>query len=483
MAHKISFIVLISYIYVSLGAQVPRPIKQLLDEPYMKGASFSLIVKEIESGKTVFAYDTTRQLIPASVMKTLTTATALEILGEDYRYPTTLEYDGTIEEGTLKGNLYIKGSGDPTLGSSRFDEDPENFLDTWIAAIQEAGIQRIEGRVIADERIFDTEGTSLKWVSEDMGSYYGAGSYGLSVFENMYCLILRTGAAGSRPQILGTEPELSDMRFHNYLVASPVPTDSSFIVGAPFSKERYLYGIVPTNRERYLLKGDIPDPPLFLAECLTKSLEKKGISVSESPTCFRILQEAGSGKSEGRTEIITTYSPTLREIVKVTNTISHNLFADALIKTIGLQYTPRKGEILSSFNRGIQYLRAYWEEKGMDLSDLWMYDGSGLAPVDKVTTTLLANLLIYMRTRSHVSEAFFASLPQAGVEGSVRNLLKGSGLRAHLKSGSMSRVRCYAGYIEKGERQYAIALLSNNYACDGRIMTAAIERLLIQLFQ
>lgn len=176
--------------------------------------------------------------------------------------------------------------------------------------------------------------------------------------------------------------------------------------------------------------------------------------------------------------------PTLREIVEVTNHVSHNLFADALIKTIGLRYTPRKGEVISSFNRGIQVLRDYWQGKGLDLSCVWMYDGSGLAVTNKLSTAFVADLLIYMRTRSQQHTAFYESLPVAGVEGSVRNFLKGSSLqgKAHLKSGSMSRVKGYAGYINKGDKQYAIALFVNNYSCDGRPMTVAIEKLLLQLF-
>lgn len=106
MIRKISFFFLISCLYLSVGAQTPQPIKQFLRKPYMEGASFSLIVKEVNSGETVFAYDTIRQLTPASVMKTVTTATALEILGEDYRFPTALEYDGSIENGLLKA-IYI----------------------------------------------------------------------------------------------------------------------------------------------------------------------------------------------------------------------------------------------------------------------------------------------------------------------------------------------------------------------------------------
>ena len=226
MIRKISFFFLISCLYLSVGAQTPQPIKQFLRKPYMEGASFSLIVKEVNSGETVFAYDTIRQLTPASVMKTVTTATALEILGEDYRFPTTLEYDGSIENGLLKGNLYIKGSGDPSLGSAHFAPDHKRFLQEWISALKKVGIHKIQGAVIADESIFDTEGTSLKWVGEDMGSYYGAGSYGICVFDNLYKLGLQTGAPGTRPKLKGTEPELSGIHFHNYLTTQQV---SSYI--------------------------------------------------------------------------------------------------------------------------------------------------------------------------------------------------------------------------------------------------------------
>lgn len=484
MTRKISLICLISCLCLSVGAQIPQPIRQLLRQPYMEGASFSLIVKDIQSGETVFAYDTTRQLTPASVMKMVTTATALEILGEDYRYPTTLEYAGTIEGGVLQGDLYIKGSGDPSLGSAHFDTRHGKLLPEWIAALKKAGIHAIKGAVIADESVFDTEGISMKWVGEDMGSYYGAGSYGISIFDNLYKLSLRTGEAGTRPLVIATEPEINGLRFHNYLTARHIATDSSFIVGPPFAADRYLYGVLPANRERYQLKGDIPDPPLFLAEYLTRALEQEGIPVSEPPSCYRIRHEAGEWKADGRTEIITTYSPTLREIVEVTNRVSHNLFADALIKTIGLRYTPSQGETVSSFGRGIQVLREHWREKGLELSSVWMYDGSGLAVTNKLSTAFLADLLIYMRNRSQVSEAFLGSLPRAGQEGSVRNFLKGTRLQgiARLKSGSISRVKGYAGYVNKDGKQYAIALLVNNYSCDGRPMTAALERLLTQLF-
>lgn len=482
--NKIVLLCLLICLHLLAGAQTPAPVKWLLQAPYMRGASFSLVVKDVQEGRTVYSYDTDRLQSPASVSKTVATATALEILGEDYRYPTTLEYDGILENGTLEGNLYIKGSGDPSLGSSHFAPGQNKFLSTWIAALQKAGIKHITGSVISDESIFDTEGVSIKWLREDMGNYYAPGSYGISIFDNMYKLSLQTGAAGTRPVLKGTEPDIPFIRFKNYLKAAPVSSDSAYIIGAPLDDVRYLYGVLPANREAYVLKGDIPDPALYLARYLTDQLQQKGIRVDGSPSCYRIEVEENRWKKGERKEIVTTYSPTLREIASICNHVSHNLYADALVKTVGLQYKPRRNEMISSFGRGVQVVKEYWEKKGLDVFPLRMNDGSGLAPADKVSAGFMGELLVYMATESAVSDAFIASLPQAGIEGSVRNFLKGSKLqgKAHLKSGGITGVRSYAGYITKDGKTYAVAVFSNNYSCPMSRMTRALEKLLLQLF-
>lgn len=473
----------------NIAAQVadkstPLPLKRMLKQPCLRAASVALMAVDVESGEVRYSYEAERGLTPASILKCVTTATALEVLGADYRYPTSLQYDGNISNGTLNGNLFIKGSGDPTLGSSHLTAAEADFSSRWIESLKAAGIRRISGAVVADESIFDTEGVSTKWLREDLGSYYGAGSYGLSAFDNRYQLFLKTGAAGSRPTIVGTKPTQYKLRFHNYLTAASVTSDSSYIIGMPFAEERYLYGILPAGRERVVLEGDLPDPPLFLAEWLTERLRGAGIEVEGVPSCHRIAAEAGNWPTGLRQTLVTTYSPPLAEIVRITNHVSHNLYADALIKTIGLSYQPAPGEVISSFDRGVRVVEEHWKEKGMNMTGFNIVDGSGLAASDKVTALLMAQILAYMATRSGASACFQASLPAVGQDGSVRNFLKGSPLQGHarLKSGSMSGVRCYVGYITKGEKRYAMALLVNNYSCNGRSVKAAIEQLLLSLF-
>jgi D-alanyl-D-alanine carboxypeptidase/D-alanyl-D-alanine-endopeptidase (penicillin-binding protein 4) len=468
-----------------------QPVKQLLKLEAMRGASFSLMVKEVGSGDVFYAYDGERELTPASVLKLVTSAAALELLGGDYRYETVLEYDGEIVNGVLEGNLYIKGSGDPTLGSSHFMENrsgytpgKNTFMPQWIQAVTKAGIRRITGAVIADERVFDTEGIPMKWVHEDMGSYYGAGSYGISVFDNLYRLYLNTGAPGSTPEIVETVPGMPAIRFHNYLKAASVKTDSCYVVGAPFADDRYLYGVIPANKERYLIRGDIPDPALFLAQYTSDCLRAEGIAIEGSPTCCRILPEENNRTKRERKALATTYSPTLREIVRIVNERSHNLFADALLKTAGLQYKGKPGEVISSMGKGVEVVKAHWRGKGLDISSLRMYDGCGLAAADKVTASFVCDLLCYMRNQSKQSDVFLASLPEAGREGSVANFLKGSPLqgKALLKSGGMGGVRSFAGYITKDGKQYAVAVFVNNYSGESRLMLRRLEKLFVSLF-
>ena len=446
----------------------------------MEGSTLTCAIRDLSTGETLCAYQESLQITPASVLKLVTTATALELLGSDYRFPTTLAYDGHIADGTLHGNLYIIGSGDPSLGSSHFPQSTD-FLEKWVNTIRSAGIRRVEGAVIADERIFDTEGVSPKWVYEDLGSYYGAGSYGISVFDNLYRLSLRT--VGGKVRVIGTSPEGAVAKFHNYLRSAPVRTDSCYIMGAPFADERFLYGVIPAGREQYTIKGDLPDPPLFLARYFSGELKKQGISVALPATTYRLLREKGEMKTDARTTLITTYSPTLARIVRQTNYKSINLFADALLKTIGLRYEGRDSLSLSSFGRGIRVLKAFWRAKGLDVEGLHLYDGSGLAPTDRTTARFIVSLLAYMATESPERESFRQSLPQAGAEGSVRNFLKNTSLegKARLKSGSMSRTRGYAGFVERGGKHYALAIFLNNYDANVSLTVKRLGNLIDEL--
>jgi D-alanyl-D-alanine carboxypeptidase/D-alanyl-D-alanine-endopeptidase (penicillin-binding protein 4) len=443
------------------------------------------MAKEVKSGQVLCCYEAERELTPASVMKTVTTASALEILGEDFRFETSIQYDGQIRDSVLNGNLYIYGGGDPTLNSSVMKMAKDGVIAVWASAVKKAGIRQITGSIIADESIFDTEGVSMKWLMEDLGADYGQGSYGLNIFDNHFALFLKTDFAGSQPGILYTEPPMPSLVFHNYLKTVSVTEDSYYITGFPYSNERYLYGALPSNRPLLKISGDIPEPALYLAGYFHKYLSNQGVKIKNDPSCYRILAQAGQWKESERTKLVTTHSPALKEIVHTTNFVSHNLFADALVKTLGLRCPATPEDAVSSFDKGARVIRDYWNEKGINASSLWMFDGSGLALTDKVTVEFLCNLYVYMATQSKVSDAFIESLPQAGMDGTLAGTLRGTPLqgKARLKSGSMSRVRCYGGYVTKSDKQYAVAIIINNYSGKSSYIRPAIEELFLALFK
>jgi len=481
---RISIICLLTSVFLfDAGAQetqAPTPVRRFIRKQIMQGASMSLMVKEVGSGRIIYDYDSGRKLTPASVTKTITTATALEILGKDFRFETSVQYDGRISDGVLDGNLYICGSGDPTLCSSELKTPKDSIIDLWATAVKNAGIRKINGKVIADESIFDTEGVSMKWLREDLGSNYGQGSYGINIFDNLFRLFLNTEAAGTRPTVSHYEPHVPLLKFNNYMSTRSVTVDSFYITGFPYSNERYLYGVVRPNRT-VKIEGDIPDPPLFAAQYFCEHLANMGIAVEGAPSCMRLSD--GDGASLPRRKLITTGSPPLDEIVQITNFVSHNLYADALVKTLGLRYETQPGEIISSFERGTKVIIDYWTKKGLNTSSLILYDGSGLAPADKVTAAFLCDLYIYMATKTDMAECFFNSLPRVGFDGTVRAFLYNSALAGnHLKSGSMSNVQCYGGYIVKDGKKYVVALLVNNFSGKNNIMRTAIEELFLALF-
>lgn len=482
--HKIHIIFIFCFSFFQIKAQTSNSFKHFLEKPVLKGASVSFMAKEVKSGTILYSYDAERELIPASLMKTVTTAVALELLGENYQFETSVLYDGKIENGVLNGNIHIQGSGDPTLNSSELKTKKDSILNLWASAIKKAGIQRVNGRIIADESIFDSEGVSMKWMREDLGSDYGQGSYGLNVFDNQYTIFLETGKVGTQPTISYTEPSMRFLTFHNYLQTLPISKDSFFITGFPFANDRYLYGSLRANRSSAKIVGDIPEPALYLAQYFTNYLFiYHDMKVEKEASCYRILSQTGEWKKTERKKIISTYSPTLKEIIRITNFRSHNLYADALLKTMGLQYQSGTKENVSSFEKGVRVINNHLEKNRINTSSLWMYDGSGLAATNKVTTEFLCDLYIHMNSSS-VSETYLKSLPQCGIDGTVRNFLKGTSLqgKVRLKSGSMSRVMSYGGYIQKDGKEYVVAILINNFSGKNSQMRSAIEELLLSLF-
>jgi D-alanyl-D-alanine carboxypeptidase/D-alanyl-D-alanine-endopeptidase (penicillin-binding protein 4) len=446
------------------GQSCPAALNHFLQSESVKHAAVSLEMMDLSTGKIIVSHQADLSLTPASTMKIVTTATALEVLGGRFSYQTSLFYDGQIENEVLKGNLYIEGSGDPTLGSEFIEKAKESFLDDWLSAIRKAGIKRIEGSIVVLDQLFGYEGISPKWLWEDLGNYYAPGSYGVSIFDNMYRVYLQSFAPGTPTAILYTEPDMKDLQWTNTVKAALSPADESYISGTPFSNHRLLYGTIPANRSSFPVKGDIPDPGGFLANYFRNYLRRRRMEVSGEATTFRLLSKEAGVKQD----LTLVRSPDLRSIVRIINVRSNNHYAEHLYKLLTIKERVD--------------IPAYWQARGLDSTALMMYDGCGLAPANAISAGFLVQILEYMYKKERAGD-FYLSLPLAGKEGTVASFLKGSSLegKAHLKSGSITGVQSYAGYIEKSGKCYAVAIIINHFSGKRADLRKEIEKLLLGL--
>jgi D-alanyl-D-alanine carboxypeptidase/D-alanyl-D-alanine-endopeptidase (penicillin-binding protein 4) len=450
----------------TVSAQVPQALKTFVQKENLRHAGIGFKAIDLITGKTLATYNEQLSLTPASNMKLITTATALTVLGERFFFETPLFYDGVIQNGVLNGNLYIQGVGDPTLGSEYLEENNEDFLNKWLTGIRKAAIRSIAGNVIILDQLFDYEGVSPQWLYEDLGNYYAPSIYGISVFDNIYQVYLQSYAPGTKTTLLSMNPEIDGLSFKNEVIAGETNSDESFVSGFPFAYERRLYGTIPANRASFPVRGDIPDPGLFLAKYFIAYLQKNGIEVKGEGNTYRL----GMQTPESRNELATVQSPTLNFITRVVNVKSNNHYAEHLFRMLK---TVKEMDI-----------PAYWKEKGLDETALFMYDGSGISPLNAVSAGFLTDLLVYMDKTEGISGAFYQSLPVAGKEGTVASFLKNTPLtgKAHIKSGSITGVQSYSGYVEKDGKRYAFSLIINHFTGKRADLRKEIECLLVNLF-
>ncbi|NJL14643.1 MAG: D-alanyl-D-alanine carboxypeptidase/D-alanyl-D-alanine-endopeptidase [Microscillaceae bacterium] len=439
-----------------------QALQTLEGEAAFRAGLLSFSLAKVETGEELLALNAQKMLNTASVMKALTTASALALLGKSYQFATHLEYDGQIEAGVLKGNLYIKGQGDPILGSSlRPDQDLARILAVWSEKIRQAGIRRIEGHLIADESAFAPGLSPAAWLWGDMGNYFGAPAGAINVLDNTYKLYFRPGALGQPAQIVKTEPQIPEIYFFNEVkTAGPDTGDQASISGAPYDPVRYVSGTVPMGGI-FTIKGAIPDPAYWLVHRLASLLEGQGISCTAGPaTTTRLTREGKQWPDTRRIRIHTHLSPPLSAIVGLTNAYSINLYAEALLKAL-----PGEKKSPLSTITGLQALQEYWAGKGIDLRNFRPQDGSGLAPTYGLTTSLLTQILHKIRQEAYFEE-FYASLPIAGVSGTMLSVASDSRAKNNLraKSGAMTGVLAYAGYFKTSNGELmAFALAANRY--------------------
>ena len=452
-----------------IQAQIKDFAREWSADSRLKGASLAYCVMDAATTSVLAEYNSKQHLIPASTLKLVTTAGALQMLGAGFTFQTGLYYRGTIDAtGTLQGDLIIKGSGDPTLQSDKFGNN--HLCDTWAKKIKDKGITRITGKIIGDASCMDHT-VPDEWIWGDIGNYFGAVPCGLNYRDNKCSIYFNSGPAGSKTTIESIETLSTPQSFSLINeVMSGGTEDEAYVYGDPFSYTKIVKGFIPPNKTHYKVEASWPDPALLCATDLCQALKKAGIACSVDQACAEY-----SSKEYSQMQLIDMHqSPALDNIIQITNLHSNNLYCESILKTLG------KG----NSGDGIMRLKKHWFSRGLDTTQLFMTDGSGLSRANTVTTNFQTQLLCKIYRDSVTYKSMLKSLPIAGKSGSMANMGKGTFIenKLHAKTGYINRCRAYSGYVtNKKGRVLAFSIIFNNYNGSAREAKLKIEQWMLAL--
>ena len=402
------------------------------NDSQLKHAISSLYVIDATTGQVVFDKNSQIGLAPASTQKIITSVTAFELLGKDYRYKTEVRGDNNA--------TIIVGGGDPSLGSWRFDKDGHKFFSAIITAFRE------KNRPLGELKLIDRSDKLWPdgWIYQDIGNYYGASAYELNWGENQFDITFIPGQPGDPAAI---DTVVTDSRFWNG-TANGVKTgpkgsgDNAYIYIE--GHDYIIQGTVPAGVKSFTISGANHYPQYSLATAYYKFCDLNNIAVVK-PGNISLRSYYPNALVQKADIIYTHYSPKLDSIIYWFNKKSINLYGEALIKTVGYE---KKG--FGSTDSGVVVVKKFWKEKGMDENELNIVDGSGLSPLNRVTTHAQVEILKYAKTKDWFPY-FFTSLPEY------------NGMK--IKSGTIRGVKGFCGYHKaKSGKEYIFSFLVNNYS-------------------
>lgn len=426
----------------------------ILDIEGGDATSVGIYVKSLEDGKVLVNENASVALTPASITKTVTSATALSLLGPKFRFFTPIELVGTRKDNSWNGNLVIRSCGDPTI------ENPDlkmnmGFTDSIISNLKRLGIKNISGSIIIEEQLSEP-GPIPQWEVEDIAWPYGAGLYGFNYAGNYVRVYPNTST---------TVPE-SDL-YVEVRTAADGRTDMLRGVNS----EDLIVWTSAKNRQnpRWNVNATIPNPAETYEALLKKRLKSAGISVGENNSTTAVGSET--------LKVYTHASATLEDICRDLMKRSDNLFAEGMLRAI------LPGE---SRDKCIKKEKEFWTAKGVNAKYTIINDGSGLTRGNKISPQFLGQLLEKM-AQSEYASTFIDFFPIAGVDGTLKSFLENTRLKGRLalKTGSVSAVQTYAGYKIDGEGRptHVVVVMVNGFFCSRSALRKKIEAYLLKLFE
>ncbi|AZF19863.1 D-alanyl-D-alanine carboxypeptidase/D-alanyl-D-alanine-endopeptidase [Pseudomonas sp. R3-52-08] len=451
----------------------PATLDKVLADPALHGATVSLMVRDARSGSTLYQHNPRTRLVPASNLKLLTTAAAMDVLGAQYRFATQLLSDGVRQGDRLTGNLYLRGLGDPTI----------QYADYQALAAQLAsqGVRQVQGDLVFDDTWFDAERLGVDWSHDDETTYYGAQISALTVSPNADFdagSVLVTAKAPVRaglPVSVDLYPPSDYLQLSNRAVSGP--GNSYGINRRHGTNLLQLSGTVAPGRQSEQLVS-VWEPTQWVANLFEQALAQQGIRVQGR----RIM----GGASPATAILLAEHqSAPLQELITPLLKLSNNNMSEALLKAMGRQ-TANSGTAAA----GVAAVAGFLKRQGVDTSTLSQVDGSGLSRRNLLSSQTLTDLLL-AASKQPWFDAWYNALPIAGnsdrmTGGSLRYRLRATAAENNLhgKTGSMSGVSSLSGYLTDAQgRRLVFAMISNNYLIDTASIHALENRLAVALAQ
>src|SRR6266436_4089965 len=454
--------------------------------PASKG-EWGLLIIDGETGETLYELNADKYFVPASNMKLFTTALALAKLGPDYRFHTTLETRGTVSPaGALAGDLILVGRGDPNLSNRKFpynlkeefDGAPEKVLAELADALVAKGVREVAGDVVGDDSYFPREPYPNGWEIDDMVWEYGAAVSAIVVDDNTVALTLTPGDSAGAPVQAVVTPGTPDFIVQNAVVTSAAETKSDLtLTREPNSKIVVIRGTMPAHSAPRKLVLALHDPAEHAAALLRQLLAARGARVAGGARSIHIPETAGAAP---RAVLAEHVSVPLNESIKLVNKISQNLHTEMLLRTAA-----RNTAVWNSPDDLTKFPQDFYAAAGIAPGDVIQTDGSGLSRHDLVTPRAIVALLKHAQSQPWFVP-YYASLPVAGVDGTLETLMKNTPSAGHIhaKTGSVEHVRTRSGFADTASgRRLIFSFLSNNQGGKNHEASDALDALCLAMME
>ena len=449
-------------------------LKRWLTDPIFNGASISIYIKDLKNKKDLIRYNDNLYLIPASLVKLFTTACALNLLGENYKFKTEIGYTGQILDSILKGDIIVKGFGDPTLYSSYFEDFNKinKPFDSVAIKLKNLNVNKIDGKIIIDATFFDFNLHNPNWLLYDLGNYYAPPISSIIVFDNEYKLVF--GSKESKIKLIKVFPEIFEPQLINELQCKENILDESFILSNIFDSKQLITGFIPCNKDTFVVKGSIVNPFNVVAELLKKILNDYNITLTKDTVkIFTNLTIDKKYNIPNYNIIHIIYSPPLFEIIKKINKQSVNVYAEALCYVMSKTVYGK-----ADYDIAPETVMNFFEKENIKLCDC-----SGLAKCNLLTAKQLLDLLEHMYN-SKFSQLFINSLAIGGIDGTLKYMFKNPKFKGKIyaKTGTLKYIRNIAGYYFTDTNIYIFVIMINNCFAPISKINNKIEELLLNLF-